>query len=346
MAWAAWGMKRRLLEDPDVWLCHQCNDCSTRCPRGARPGDVLGAIRQECVRHYAVPRFLGRWVSQPHSIPLLLGIPAALLTLALALKDPIEAALGISHPAGPDIVFAYSSLFPHWLLNSFFGLFSVLALLALVTGVARFWRAMKAALPHDRIATPAKRPISSITAALKSIVTHDSFTQCTTAYPRFRSHLAVFFGFIALSLVAIWVITARYNPLIQGDFIYPFGFWNPWKLLANAGGIALVVGCLLMVRDRMRDSAQGHAGSYVDWALLAVLLLVALSGFATEVLHYLRLEPHRHIAYFVHLIFVFVVLMYLPYSKLAHLAYRATAMIFAEYSGRNGEASPTSANRR
>jgi nitrate reductase gamma subunit len=51
-------------------------------------------------------------------------------------------------------------------------------------------------------------------------------------------------------------------------------------------------------------------------------------------LHYLRLEPHRHIAYFAHLVFAFTVLVYLPYSKLAHLAYRTAAMVFAEYSGR------------
>ena len=57
MAWAAWGMKDRLLKDPDVWLCHHCNDCSTRCPRGGRPGDVLAALRQQSVLHYSIPGF-------------------------------------------------------------------------------------------------------------------------------------------------------------------------------------------------------------------------------------------------------------------------------------------------
>lgn len=344
MAWATWGMKDRLLGAPGVWLCHQCNDCSTRCPRGARPGDVLGAVRQACVRHYAVPRFLGRWVNQPHCIPLLLGIPAALLALALVARGPIENALGISRHAGEKIVYAYSSLFPHWMLNTFFAFFSILVLLAVMAGIVRFWRAMKAAVPRDRIAAPAKGLLPSIGAMLKSIITHGNFALCTKERPRFLSHLCVFFGFIALSLVSIWVVTARYNPLIQDDFIYPFGFWNPWKILANVGGAALVAGCLLMVRDRLRNGEQAGAGSYFDWALIAMLLLAAITGFVTEVLHYLRLEPHRHVAYFVHLVFVFAVLMYLPYSKLAHLVYRGTAMVFAEHFGLNGGASPSLAD--
>ncbi len=338
MAWALFGMKDSLLNDPDVWLCYHCNDCSTRCPRGARPGDVMAAVRQECVQHHAVPRFLGRWVNEPAALPLMLGIPAALLTAALLLREPLENALGITKSVDERIVFAYSHMFPHWLLNAFFGLFTLLAFLALACGIVRFWRAMKAALPPDRVNASAGGLGSSFARALKSVITHENFSECTSARPRHAAHVCVFFGFLALTLVTLWVITARYNPLIRGDFIYPFGFWNPIKILANVGGAALVAGLVLMMIERLKSNEQEGTGSYFDWALIAALLLAALTGFATELLHYLRLEPHRHIAYFVHLVFVFAVLIYLPYSKLAHLAYRFTALVFADSIGRKNEA--------
>ena len=343
MAWALWGMKERLVGDPDIWLCHQCNDCSTICPRDARPGDVLAAIRQESVVHYAVPRFLARWASQPCCIPLLLGIPAALLTGVLLLKVPLEKVLGISNPSGERIVYSYSSMLPHWLLNSFFGLLSFLVLLAVVAGVVRFWREMTAAAVRDGIAAPAKGLFASIVAALRSIFTHEKFSMCTKTYSRSFSHLSVFFGFLALCLVTIWVITARYNPLIQDAFIYPFSFWNPWKMLANLGGAAIAGGCLWMIIDRLRNSEQAGAGTYPDWALIVTLLVVVITGLIAEVLHYVRLDSYRHVAYFIHLVFVCALLMYLPYCRFAHVVYRTTAIVFAEHYGLGSAAGPAPA---
>jgi quinone-modifying oxidoreductase subunit QmoC len=102
-----------------------------------------------------------------------------------------------------------------------------------------------------------------------------------------------------------------------------------------------------MIRDRLRNREQIGSGRYFDWAFIVTLLAVVLTGFITEVLHYVRLEPHRHIAYFVHLVFAFALLMYLPYSKFAHVIYRTTAIVFAEYSGRkNGEKQVQRADRR
>jgi quinone-modifying oxidoreductase subunit QmoC len=229
------------------------------------------------------------------------------------------------------------------LLNLFFFSFSFLVLLVAISGVVRYWRALKSAALQDPMVRPVRGLFASIVAALKSIVTHDDFSQCTKSKPRLWSHLSVFFGFVALTLVTLWVITAKHNPLVQDTFVYPFGFWNPWKLLANLGGIAVLAGCLLMIWDRVKEGDQPGANSYSDWALIGTLTLVVLTGFFTEVLHYIRLEPHRHFAYFVHLMFVFTLLMYLPYSKFAHLIYRTTAVVFAEYIGRTSRTQPARA---
>ena len=60
-----------------------------------------------------------------------------------------------------------------------------------------------------------------------------------------------------------------------------------------------------MIKDRLIEDADKAVSTYADWYLIGALLLVTLTGFATEVLHYIRLEPHRHIVYFVHLVCVF-----------------------------------------
>ena len=146
--------------------------------------------------------------------------------------------------------------------------------------------------------------------------------------------MCVFFGFAALSMVTFWVITSGLNPLLQTDFVYPFGFWSPWKILANLGGLAVLFGCFLMILERSKRQDQVSLGTFFDWYLIGMIIAVVFTGFFTEVLHYVRLEPHRHIIYFIHLVFACGLLMYLPYSKLAHMVYRTIALVYAEYTGR------------
>ena len=81
MIWAQWGLKDRLLNDPDVWLCHQCNDCSTLCPRGAYPADVLKAIRKMLIQKLSWPSFMGSLVGESSMAVLALGFPALVVLL-------------------------------------------------------------------------------------------------------------------------------------------------------------------------------------------------------------------------------------------------------------------------
>ena len=69
---AGWGQKESLISDPDVWLCHGCADCTTHCPRGAKPSETLAAVRSYIIEYFAFPRFMGSALKSPKYLLLLL----------------------------------------------------------------------------------------------------------------------------------------------------------------------------------------------------------------------------------------------------------------------------------
>ena len=74
----------------------------------------------------------------------------------------------------------------------FFFLFSLLALIATLVGIFRFWADLKAGL--ELPFKPVRGLLSSIGTVLKRILLHQDFGECTAARSRQVSHLAVFFG--------------------------------------------------------------------------------------------------------------------------------------------------------
>jgi quinone-modifying oxidoreductase subunit QmoC len=358
MIWAQWGLKDRLVADPDVWLCYQCGDCTAHCPRGARPGDVLAAVRQETVEHYAVPKLLGQWAGQVKYLPVMAAIAVVLLLSALAVRDPLvkfeplQPILSVMNHHG-----FYAALYPHWLLIGFFTFFGGLGLLAGMVGVVRFWRAMKAADVAAGRYQPALAVVPSLVKVLGSIFTHDKFGKCGANASRRWAHLGAFYGFVALFAVSVWAVIALYviNPLVPGtenDLHYPFALWNPWKLLANVGAVILIAGSAKAIVDRLHRKDDGGAGTSFDWIFVWLILGVGATGLLTEILRWIA-EPAGEAAgkvtfgtlcyvaytvYFVHLVLVFQLLVYLPFSKFAHILYRTAALVYAEHSGRTREA--------
>jgi quinone-modifying oxidoreductase subunit QmoC len=107
---------------------------------------------------------------------------------------------------------------------------------------------------------------------------------------------------------------------------------NPVKWLGNVAGISLVIGSLLMIKDRLSKTDQ--VSSYKDWSLLGLALGLGLTGLLTEMTRLGGLAGLSYLLYFIHLMLVFCLFVYLPYSKLAHLVYRTVALTYAEYSNR------------
>ena len=353
MIWAQWGLKDRLAADPNVWLCHQCNDCSTKCPRGARPGDVLAAVRRQCVEHYAVPKLLGSCAGNVKCLSLMLLAPVVLLVVALLIKGPIAGieALGpVLHFLDHDPDAYYASFFPHWLLIAVFSSSTILAALAVLASVARFWKAMKAADESSAANPPPLGIVAAAVNTLKSILTHDKFSKCESQTARRLAHLGAFYGFVALFVVTTWAVLDLYlMPFISDSFpMYPFGLMHPMKILANIGCVALIFGCVMAISNRLGNQDDAPASTTFDWVFVGLLLGVGVSGLLTEICRF-AFEPTgigalQYVAwgvYFVHLVLVFDLLVYTPYSKFAHIAYRTVGMVYAEHSGRTTELQKT-----
>ena len=323
MIWAQWGLRDRLIGDPDVWLCHQCNDCTVECPRGAKPADVMSAVRQLTIEHYAVPRALGRMVARPGMWPVLLAIPALVIAVILALLY----AGGVIELGGHEV--EYAKMFPHAWLNGIFTLFAFFASVALFVGLLRFWKDM------DRLATAGegtRHPlIGSLIGVLLEFTIHSKFGKCTDDRYRKLAHLGIVGGFVGLLIVTLAAIV-----YIVLHFDYPMKQTDPFKILGNLSAIAMFYGLGVSISRRLEKRTTARGSSYFDWSFLVLLLLVVITGVLTEVARLVGIPAFAYPVYYVHLVIIWSLFVYAPYSKMAHLAYRLTALVHARVNGREG----------
>jgi quinone-modifying oxidoreductase subunit QmoC len=138
----------------------------------------------------------------------------------------------------------------------------------------------------------------------------------------------VLFSFIGLFIVTNAFFFAEWILHIEG----PYSQINPVKWLGNIAGIALIVGGLLLLKNRL--AKKDSVSSYWDWYLVGMVLALGITGMGTELLRLAGLYTPMAIVYFLHLIAIWCLFAFTPFSKLAHLVYRTVAMAYAEYSGR------------
>ena len=322
---ASWGLKDKLIGNADIWLCHNCGDCSTLCPRGAKPGDVLAALRVKAISDYATPKVLGKMVNDPKSLPILLAIPAVIFIVVGLITGLLDFT-----PEGDGIVHAH--FFSSWLVDivmipTFFGAAGVFAL-----GLKKFLADIHAnALLEGKTDKETIEPAGFVQALIKvipTILTHRQFNECGENKDRATAHMMVLFGFIGLFIVTNIFFFTLYGLQIHG----PYSQLNPVKWLANFAGVSLVIGSLLMIKNRL--SKKDEKSSYSDWYLLGLAFSLGLTGMLTEMTRLAGMAGVSYFLYFVHLMFVWSLFAYTPFSKLAHLVYRTVAMTYMEYAGR------------
>jgi quinone-modifying oxidoreductase subunit QmoC len=84
----------------------------------------------------------------------------------------------------------------------------------------------------------------------------------------------------------------------------------------------------------MNQEEETTASSYYDWFLLGVVVVVGASGFLAEIVRLMGIGFLYYILYYIHLVAVWSLFAYTPFSKLAHIVYRTTALIHNRACGR------------
>jgi len=324
---ASWGLKDRLVGNLDIWLCHHCGDCTTICPRGAKPGEVLSAVRSYAIADYAVPKSVGKAVNDPKKLPILMGIPVVIF-IVLGL---VTGLLDFSPPLGEHGI-AHHLFFSTWLVDMIFVPLAIWVVVIFALGLKRFIADI-----HENAVLEGKTEkkefeifgfIKAIPSILPSILKHDKFSECSENKDRATAHLMVFWSFVGLFIVTNIFFVVLYVFQQHG----PYSQLNPVKWLANVAGVALIIGSALMIKNRLAKKDQ--TSTYKDWYLLGLVFGLGVTGVLTEATRLAGMAGATYVVYFIHLVFVFNLFAFLPFSKLAHLVYRTVAIAYNEYSGR------------
>ena len=309
MQLAQWGMDEQLAADPALWLCHQCNDCTERCPRDARPGDVMQVLRGLAVETLATPRFMGELVGDVRrSWPLLLGAPILFWVALLAAYN------GLTIPEPPLV---YDRFVPHVLIYAVY--FTVTGLVAASFWVSgwRFWRLL------GQGATRSGNFYRHLWGAVREISLHRRFSSCGPGQPRRWGHFALLWGFVAAAVASAVIVVVMYGfgqPL-------PLPQTHVGKLIGNLGAVLLIFGAFALLLNRLENPQGAGATRAFDAFFLFLVLLVTVTGVLTEAGRYVFEPALACYIYIVHLGSVLCLFATAPYSKFAHMMYRTLAMV-------------------
>ncbi len=310
MLYAQWGLADRLAADPGIWLCHQCNDCTARCPRDARPGDAIQAIRSMMIEELGAPRFMARLVGRARTTwPILLGLPVLFWALLIG---------GVSGFEAPRLPLVYGDFVPARMIQAVFVPAFAFAAIAAAIGARRCWVAWGNAAKRDGSL------IGGLAGVVTDILGHRRFGKCVAARPRRLGHLLLLWGFVA-ALIATAILAFQMDILHMETS--PVPLTHPIKLFGNAGAVLAGIGVVWLLVNRLsNEEGAGRSRGYDNFFLALVVLLV-FSGIGSELARLAELPvPVALALYVLHLGMILSLFLTLPFSKFAHALYRTLAM--------------------
>lgn len=312
------GVRDKMLESVDPWLCYYCGDCSSTCPREAEPGKLMMASRRWLISMYDWTG-LSRLMYKKEAWEFGMLAIVALVVLALfSLPENFGFRLLARHPEARQAVnlayFAPKEIV-HW---GDMILAALLGVLLLSNAARMFWFAMSNG-PSVPLAVYAKQ--------FKELVIHGltqkRWRECTSDTTKhWLRHLLLVTGYG--TMFALVVVFLYWFQVEDASFHWTslLGYYGTLVLLGATSWIAL---------DRLQKKDQIHKYSdLADWLFVTLLFLTGLSGILLHLARLLNLPMPTYIMYVVHLMIAVPMLtVEVPFGKWAHLLYRPLAVYLA-----------------
>ncbi len=337
MVWASWGLKEKLRTDIDLWLCHNCGNCADLCPRGARPADMMSAARNMVYKDLTQPSIIGKWMSSAKGLPILFAIPAILWMLVWWIRTGFNDGQWFPRAADGRIVFG-QVFYGDYTIDPIFMITFFGACFILYRGVMRLFELFK---PEGKLLIIGKtKPwfMHVYDVIVEEIITHKKFSDCgEDKENRKTAHMALFYSFVVLAFVTAVVAAGHWGgkviPAIKLETPMPLIF--PVKILANIGMLMLLFGLAALTLRRMKLNPKYQASSFYDWYLLGIIWAVAVTGMLSQCFRLMDAIKPAFVVYYFHLVFVWMLFAYLPWSKLGHFVYRTAALVYVRMYGRS-----------
>jgi len=83
-----------------------------------------------------------------------------------------------------------------------------------------------------------------------------------------------------------------------------------------------------MLYLRLTNPERAGRSHYNDWLFIGLMFALAATGILSECMRLAGLAIPAYTIYFIHLVLILSMMLYFPYSKFAHMLYRALAIIY------------------
>lgn len=320
------GLKGKMLESVDPWLCYYCGDCSDTCPRDAKPGKLMMASRRWLISMYDWTG-LSQLMYRTEAWELgMLGIVALVVLGLFTLPENFGFRLLAKHPEARQVV-ALAYFAPKEIVHWGDIVMAVFLAGLLLSNAARMaYYAMRNSHPV---------PLTAYLIELKELIVHavtqKRWRDCATDNTKhWLRHVALVSGYG--TMFALVVVFLYWFQVEDASF-----HWT--SLLGYYSTLVLLGTTLWIIRDRLEKKDQIHKESdLADWLFVGLLLLTSLTGILLHLFRLLDLPMPTYVMYLVHLmIAVPMLVIEVPFGKWAHMLYRPLAIYLSAVQARARE---------